>query len=151
MKRFRFSLAALLALRKERTQGCELLLAAELGKLAMIKNQIENTRKAEDEALFAARANLDELRMRELLLRKALNERGVLRTQLTEVERKVEEVRHTYLEARSKSAALEKLKGKRRNYWKSAVRKEELKNLDEIAKGSALRLDMRGGGDESTL
>ncbi|VDA99341.1 hypothetical protein S1OALGB6SA_409 [Olavius algarvensis spirochete endosymbiont] len=146
MRKFRFSLAALLSLRKERTRECESLLASELGKLAMMKNQIENTRRAEAKALFASRANLDELRVREHLLRKTLNERKVLKTQLIETEKKVEEVRHAFLEARSKSAALEKLREKRKNHWISTVKKEELRNLDETARGAALRLDVTGGG-----
>ena len=145
MKKFQFSLAALLSLREEQTRKCEFLLAAEIGKLAMVKNQMESVNKDKDRALFSARADLNELRMRELLLRRALNERRALRTQLVEGEKKVEKARHTYFEARSKSVALEKLRRKRKKHWKLAVRQEEMKNLDEIAKGLGPRLDASRG------
>jgi len=139
MKKFRFSLAALLSLRKEQTQKCEFLLAAELGKLMVIKKRIEKTIESEDKALFSSRVNLDGLRMRENLLRRALNERRTLKIQLAEAEKEVEKVRRAYLEARSKSAALEKLRDKRRRYWISAVRQKEIKDLDEVSRGAAPR------------
>jgi len=135
MKKFRFPLAALLSLRKQQTQKCEFLLAAELGKLSMIKSQIENIRINRDKAFSIARAELDDLRMREALLRKALNEHKVSEMKLKEARKKVEEARLAYQRVRTKSSALEKLEEKRRHYWKLQVRKEEIKNLDEIAKG----------------
>jgi len=141
MKRFRFSLAALLSLRREQTRKSEFLLATELGKLMAIKNRIRKAGEAGDSALLSSGANLDELRMRENLLRKALNERETLKPRLAEAEKSVERVRHTYMEDRSKSAALEKLRERRRYYWNSRIKQEEIKNLDEIAKGTVSRLN----------
>jgi len=141
MKRFRFSLAALLSLRKEQTRKSEFLLARELGKLIAIQNRIKKTGQARNNALFGSGASLDELRMRENLLRKALNEHKALKPRLAEAEKNVEKARHNYIEDRSKSAALEKLRERRRYYWDSTVKQEEMKNLDEIAKRTTLRLN----------
>lgn len=133
MKRFRFSLAALLSLRKEQTQECESLLAAEIGKLMQVRRQIENTKEARDSAFFRSGADLEGLRIRENLLRRALNKSKALRAHLADAEKGVEKARRAYLKAHSKSAALEKLKERRRRYWISAARQEEIKKLDEIS------------------
>jgi len=133
MKRFRFSLATLLSLRKEKTLECEFLLADKIGRLMLVRRQMEDAKEARDSAFFESKADLEGLRIRENLLRRALSRNTILRAQLTDAEKDVEEARHAYLAARSKSAALEKLEKRRRRYWTSAARREEIKTLDDVA------------------
>jgi flagellar biosynthesis chaperone FliJ len=58
---------------------------------------------------------------------------------------RVENARKIYTEAHSKKAALEKLREKRMDQWKFQVKQDEIKRLDETAKGAASRRRLTGG------
>jgi len=147
MKRFRFSLETLLSLRKERQQECEIALASAAGKLALIENRIEAARLAGERAFSEGGSSLYELQARELLWMKSKNDRKSLEQPRIEATVKVDSARKIYSLAHSERAALDKLREKRMDQWKFSVKQEEIKRLDETAKGAVARRRLTGGDE----
>jgi flagellar export protein FliJ len=147
MKRFRFSLETLLSLRKEREQECEIVLASAAGKLATIENGIEAARLAGERAFSEGGSSLYELQARELLWMKSKNDRKSLEQPRIEATAKVDSARKIYSLAHSERAALDKLREKRMDQWKFSVKQEEIKRLDETAKGAVARRRLTGGDE----
>lgn len=147
MKRFRFSLETLLSLRKEREQECEIVLASAAGKLAVIDRRIETARKDGDSAFLAGGLTLEDLRARDRLWLKSVNDRKAMEQPRMEALEKFVDARAVYTEAHSQRAALDKLREKRMEQWKFKAKQEEVKRLDETAKGSAARRSLTGGDE----
>jgi len=145
MKRFQFSLETLLSLRKEKEHECEIILASAVGLLAGIDNRIEAARAAGNNAFQGGDISLDTLRTRERLWVKSLNDRKALEKPRKEAMKKVDEARKMYAEAHSNRAVLDKLRNKRKEQWKFQSKQEEIKRLDETAKGAAARYRLTGG------
>ena len=145
MKRFRFSLETLLSLRREREQECEIVLSSAVGQLVSIDNRIEAARLAGERAFQAEGVTLDALRARDRLWLKSLGDRKALEKPRSEAVLKVDDARSLYTEAHIKWSALDKLREKRMQQWKARVKQEEIKRLDETAKGAVLRQRLIGG------
>jgi len=145
MKRFQFSLETLLSLRKEKEHECEIVLASAVGNLAAIDSRIEAARKAGNNAFQSENFSLDALRARERLWVKSQSDRKALEKPRKEATKKVDEARGMYTEAHSRRAALDKLRDKRKEQWKFQSKQEEIKRLDETAKGAAARYRLTGG------
>jgi len=145
MKRFQFSLETLLSLRKEKEHECEIVLASAVGSLAAIDNRIEAARQAGNNAFQTDGLSLDALRVRERLWVKSQSDRKSLEKPRKEAMKKVDEARKMYTEAHSSRSALDKLREKRREQWKFQSKQEEIKRLDETAKGAAARYRLTGG------
>ena len=147
MKRFRFSLETLLSLRREREQECEIALAVVTGRLATIDNRIERARLAGDNAFMAGGVTIDELRARDRLWMKSVSDRKALEQPRIEASMKVDDARIVYSEAHSQRAALDKLREKRIEQWKFQAKREEIKRLDETARGAPVRRRLTGGDE----
>ncbi len=145
MKRFRFSLESLRSLRREREQECEIILADAVGKLVSIDNRIDTARQAGEHAFLRGGMNLYELRARDRLWMKSIDDCKALEQPRLDALMKVDDARKIYTEAHSQRAALDKLRDKRKDQWKSRAKLEEIKRLDETAKGAAVRHRLTGG------
>ncbi len=145
MKRFQFSLETLLSLRREREQECEIVLASAVGSLVSIDIRIDAARDAGEKAFLTQGFSIDELRARDSLWMKSLGDRKALEQPRKEASKSVDEARKVYAEAHSKRAVLDKLKDKRKDQWKFRAKQEEIKRLDETAKGVAVRRRLTGG------
>jgi len=145
MKRFQFSLETLLSLRREREQESEIILASAVGSLVSIENRIIAARDAGENAFLTGGISIEELRARDSLWMKSLGDRKALEQPRKEASQRVDEARNVYAEAHSKRAALDKLKDKRKDQWKLRAKQEEIKRLDETAKGAAVRRRLIGG------
>jgi len=144
MKRFQFSLETLLSLRKEQEQECEIVLALAVGTLTSINRRIEAARRAGDNAFLSGGSSIEELRSRERLWLKSLGDCKALEQPKQEASRKVDEARDVYTEAHVKRTALDKLREKRKDQWKFKMKQEEIKRLDETAKGANIRRRLTG-------
>lgn len=145
MKRFRFSLDTLLTLRREREQECEIDLARAVGKLAEIDRRI-NEAAAFGERAFAFReTGLESLRARERLWTKSVADLKALERPRRDAAAVVEEKRRVYAEAHSQWAALDKLRERMFEKWRTDMRKEEARLLDETAVGTMARKRLMGG------
>jgi len=145
MKRFQFSLETLLSLRREREQECEITLASAVGSLLSIENRIEEARIAGENAFKPGGVSLDDLRARDRLWMKSLGDRKALEQPRNEASTRVDKARDVYTVAHSERAALDKLRDKRKEQWKRRLKHEEIKRLDETAKGAAVRRRLTGG------
>ncbi len=147
MKRFQFSLETLLSLRKEREQECEIVLASAVGELAAIDRRIADARTYSDAVFMAGGTSLEELRARDAVVRHSSSVIEGLQEPRSVASGRVDDARKEYVEAHSQSAALERLKEKRREQWKFEARQEEIRRLDETAKGAMVRQSLTGGDE----
>jgi flagellar biosynthesis chaperone FliJ len=147
MKRFQFSLETLLSLRKEKEQECEIALAVASGELMMVEKRAEEARRAGESAFLAGGRTIEDLRTRDLLWLKSVNDVKALEKPRKEAAAKTDEARKKYTEAHTQRAALDRLRDKRFGVWKKQVKKEDVKRLDEVAKGSVVRLRLTGGDE----
>ena len=147
MQRFRFSLETLLTLRKEKEQECEIALAAAVGELASIDRRIADARRHSDEVFLAGGRSLDDLRTREAVMRHASGVIDSLKEPRELASGRVDVARQAYNEAHSQRAALDRLREKRRDQWKAGIRRDEIRQLDETAKGALVRRRLTGGDE----
>lgn len=147
MKRFRFSLETLLTLRKEKEQECEIALASAVGELSSIDRRIAEARRHSEEVFMAGGRSLEDMRNREAVMRRASTVIESLQEPRELASGKVDVARHAYNEAHSQRAALDRLREKRREQWKADVRREEIRQLDETAKGALVRKRLTGGDE----
>jgi flagellar FliJ protein len=145
MKRFRYSLETLRSLRREREQECEIKLAVAAGELLSIEKRIEAARSAGENAFLAGGITIDDLRTRDLLWLKSVNDRKALEHPRKEAAGKVDTARGVYIDAHLKRSALDRLREKRFEQWKKQMKAEENQRLDETAKGTSARRRMTGG------
>ena len=113
MKRFQYSLETLLSLRKEREQECEMALAFAAGKLADINNRIEAALLTGNNAFMGGVITIDDMRLRDRILLKSVNDCKALEKPRLEASEKVDEARTIYADAHSQRAALDRLREKR--------------------------------------
>ena len=147
MKRFRFSLETLLNLRKEKEQECEIALAAAVGELASIDRRIDDAQRQSDEVFMAGGRTLEDLRNREVVMSHASDVIQSLQEPRELASGKVDVARNAYNEAHSQRAALDRLREKRRDQWRAGIRREEIRQLDETAKGALVRKRLTGGDE----
>lgn len=145
MKKFRFSLETLLMLRKEKEQECEIVLARAAGELSAVRRRINEATEAGERVFQKQWTSLEDLRSREIVLLKSINDRKKLEKPLQEASRKVDEARVEFTKIHAQRSALDKLKDKRKDQWKTHARREEIKQLDETTKGAEVRRRLRGG------
>ena len=145
MKKFRFSLETLLMLRKEKEQECEIVLARAAGELSAVRRRINEATEAGERVFQKQWTSLEDLRSREIVLLKSINDRKKLEKPLQEASRKVDEARVEFTKTHAQRSALDKLKDKRKDQWKTHARREEIKQLDETTKGAEVRRRLRGG------
>ena len=148
MKRFRFSLDTLLALRREQEQECEIALAAASGELLTLDGRIAEARRAGEHAFESPAPGLDEMAARDRLWTKSVNDRAALAAPRAEAARKTDEARRLYTRAHIERKALERLREKRFEQWRGAVKREETRYLDESAKGAVRRRHESGSDSE---
>ncbi len=145
MTQFQFSLETLLSLRREQEQECEIALSRAVGRLVNIEKQIEDAAKKGEEVFLAGGNTLELLRLRENVWQKSRQDIQKLQEPREEARQQVSKERHVYRQAHAKKMALEKLREKRKEEWKIKIKREEIKQLDEVAKGAAARMKLRGG------
>ena len=145
MKKFRFSLDALLTLRREREQECEMELARAVGKLAEIDRRMQAAAEAGERAFAVRETGLDSLRARELLWTKSVADRKALERPRRDAAVAVEAKRRVYTEAHSQWAALDRLRESMFEKWRCEMKKEENRMLDETAVGTMARKRLAGG------
>ena len=139
MKRFRFSLETLLAIRWEKEQESEIALAAASGQLQAIDQSISEARRAGDEAFKSPAADLDAMAARDRLWAKSVNRCAALAAPRAEAARRVDKARSVYTEAHIERTALERLREKRFEQWRGDMKRKEAALLDENARGILLR------------
>jgi len=144
MKRFRFSLDTLLAIRTEKETESKIRLAQEIGRLYEIRQYINNAEKTAWAVFESSGSDIQNLRLRELVRRKAAQDIEKMQKPLSEAEEAVMEARKIYAEDHVKANVLLRLKEKKYRQWKQNIKKEEIKVLDETANSSLLRKRIRG-------
>lgn len=147
MTRFRFSLETLLSLRKEKEQECEIALAAAVGELAAIDRRIDDARSRNDSVFLAGGRSLEELKIREAVMNNTSSLVKSLEGPRQAASGNVDAARGDYTEAHSQRAALDRLREKRQEQWKADGRREEIRRLDETAKGALARKRLTGGDE----
>ena len=145
MKRFRFSLETLLSLKREQEQEAEIALAKAVGQLNLINKQIEEARGHGEQAFSVEASSLAALQIREARWRKSVQDLKNLEEPRRNAESRAASARAVYTEARSQTAAIEKLREKKHEQWRKASLREEIDRLDETAKGAAVRSRLTGG------
>ncbi len=145
MTQFQFSLETLLFIRKQKEQECEISLARAVGKLMKIENQIKQAGERGEKTFLAGGLTLEDLQIRENVWRKSLLDIKKLQETREKAQLEVSKERSLYKKAHADRMALEKLRERRMEEWKKKIKREEIKQLDEAAKGSAARMKLRGG------
>lgn len=145
MTQFQFSLETLLFIRKQKEQECEISLARAVGKLMKIENQIKQAGERGEKTFLAGGLTLEDLQIRENVWRKSLLDIKKLQKTREKAQLEVSKERSLYKKAHADRMALEKLRERRMEEWKKKIKREEIKQLDEAAKGSAARMKLRGG------
>ena len=149
MKAFRFKLERILALRKHREREWEIRLAGITGECVRLRREIE------ERDLNRAKALVDSIpgRTGELDVLDLINSQNYINRLEQEVERKGidlagceakrEEVQASFLEVSRDRKVLDKLKEKRSFGYKKSQRIEEIKQIDDINTGRAVRAAKR--------
>ena len=148
MKRFRFSLETLLSLKKEKEQEREIALARATGELAILDRQISELREEGSRTFMRGAVDINELRARELLFTRTTKQIAKLAVPRRKAESKRIHARDEYAQAHAETMALERVREKRFEQWRIRARREEIKRLDEAAKGADVRRRLSGGSDE---
>lgn len=148
MKRFRYSLDTLLALRREREREREMALAAATGALSRIDFRIAELSDSGTRIFLAGGGEFDDMKRRERYYARSVKEIQKLQVPRAEAEKAWTESRDSYAEAHRERLALERVREKRREEWRREVKREEILILDETARGNELRRRMREGEDE---
>jgi len=144
MKRFQFSLDTLLSIRKEKETESKIRLAQEIGRLYEIRQYINDAETTARTVFETSGSDIQNLRLRELVWQKAVQDIEKMRKPLGEAEKAVEKARKNYAEDHVKTNVLVRLKEKKYRQWKLNLKKEEIKTLDETANSSLLRKRIRG-------
>ncbi|MDR1108841.1 MAG: flagellar export protein FliJ [Spirochaetaceae bacterium] len=142
MKRFRFSLEKVLALRAHREQETEIELGKAVGALSLIEQKIEvlaGERFRAGEERFAPEYGLADILTHDLYIRRLDDTRDRLLNEAAAAELKVEEARDEYREASRDRKVLDKLKEKRRREYHKAREDEDIKTIDDISGGASAR------------
>ncbi|OQX29021.1 MAG: hypothetical protein B0D92_05985 [Spirochaeta sp. LUC14_002_19_P3] len=139
MKKFQFTLEALLHLRREKERLCEIALAKSVGKLKLIDDDILAAKDRGNAVFTQKMSTLDDLRLRERIWLKSINDQKRLATARAEALPQFEEDRKKYTEAHTQRYALDKLKAKQHERWKKTCTREEIARLDEAGKGMIKR------------
>ena len=148
MKRFRFSLETLLSLKKEKELEREILLARATGELAVLDRQISMLRDEGSRTFMKGAVDIDEMRARDLLFTRTTKQIVKLKVPREKAESKRIHARDEYAKAHAEAMALERVREKRFDQWRVLAKREEIKQLDEAAKGADIRRRLSGGSDE---
>ena len=154
MKRFSFRLEKLLSIRRHREREWELELAAALGEVIATRSAITSARQGIVRSLGAGRAEAPRVRSGALVAIRLDQEAIVsaeryregmearireLEARLQLQERRLEEVRASYLEASRDRKLLDKLKERQETSYRRAQTRAEIAVLNEIATSRAVR------------
>ena len=148
MKRFRFSLETLLSLKKEKELEREISLARATGEVAVLDRRISVLRDEGSRTFMKGAVDIDEMRARELLFARTTSQIVKLAVPREKAESKRILARDEYTKAHAETMALERVREKRFGQWRILAKREEIKQLDEAAKGADVRRRLSGGSDE---
>ena len=137
MRRFRFNLEKLLALRALHERKAELVLAEKAGRCVLLGNRLREVAESKYRAsreMFAKGRSIEDYRISNLYLVRLDIERDRLVEELARAELEREAARKVYVEKRCAREAIDKLKERRQaEYYRLATR-EEIKALDDLAR-----------------
>ena len=144
MKRFRFRLEQLLALRKHQEREWELKLADITGKCLLLENAIRECQGNVLESFDKRRAGEGTLDMvdyvaAEMYMARLRQEIEEHRAELEIRHKEREEIQKGYLEAAKKRKVLDKLKERRADEYYRQAKGEEQKTADEVNNASLIR------------
>ena len=134
MKRFRYSLDTLLALRREREREREIALAAAAGALSRIDLQIARLSDSGTRIFLTGGGEFEDLKMRERYYARSIKEIQKLTVPREQAEQAWKESSEAYAEAHRERLALDRVKEKRREEWRRELKREEILLLDETAR-----------------
>ncbi|MCG8453734.1 MAG: flagellar FliJ family protein [Spirochaetales bacterium] len=145
MKSFQFSLETLLSLRQETEQEKRIILAQKVGVLNQIEQRLQEAENRVNAAFQEESGTLEMLQLRERVMNRSASERRTLEQPRQSALQEVEKARGAYAQARAASAALERLKEKRKEEWAKEAKRQEILRIDEVARGSRARGALKGG------
>ena len=149
MKRFRFKLERILALRAYKERDWELKLAGATGKCIQLAREIDDrTRRKAHSTLrsIEERKVISDLMQNHLYMSRLDQEMQNMQFQLIEREKEREEIQAAYLEASKDRKVLSNLKEKRSNAYSRERRVEEVKEVDDINTGRAAHKRSQSSG-----
>lgn len=143
MKRFRFNLEKVLALREENEKNWEIKLGEVVSSVNNVKreiNSIEHSKREHFKDFSLSKEGLEYLQMTELYFRKMEDDRKRLMSELEDLSIKRAEVQREYLKALNEKKVIEKLKERRAAEYYKEQMLSEIKELDDMATGIAARV-----------
>lgn len=153
MRRFSFELETVLELRRYHEQEWELKLAEVTGRVLAVENELTEwaerrhaTTRVGDRA---GAVDLEYLRSREDYVTLIDDRVRQLQSRLVGLEAERDRVREGYLEASSARKALTKLRERRSDEYYEDAKREEDRNLDEIA--GSMHARRRSGTEENDV
>ncbi len=142
MKRFRFNLEKLLELRKYDEQKCEIELGRIVSKCTAMEHRIRSIKSDKSEVFL--RYNLEAsgielLKVSEIYLQRLNSEIRAAEIKLDGYISEKQKIQDKFIESSNKRKILDKLKEKEEDAYYKAQMTEEIKEIDDISIGIALR------------
>ena len=146
MKRFRFNLEKLLELRKYDERNWEIKLGQIVSKCTSIEHRIRDIKSDKSKAFFKynlASSGIETLQISELYLKRLNSEISMARLKLDGYVSEKKKVQSMFIEVSNKRKILDKLKDKEEDAYYKDQAAEEIKEIDDISIGIALRKRIR--------
>jgi flagellar protein FliJ len=142
MKRFRFNLEKLLELRKYDERNWEIKLGQIVSKCNSIERKIKEFESRKIKAFLKynlSGSGIEMLQVSELYGQKLKHEIGGAKLKLENYQSEKKKIQSKYIEVSNKRKVLDKLKDKEALVYYKDQAKEDLKEIDDISIGIALR------------
>jgi len=148
MKRFRFNLEKLLDLRAYDERSWEIKLGQIVSKCNIMEHKIKDFESDKTKAFFKYsldNSGIEILQISELYLQKLNYEINQANLKLTAYKFEKQKIQKKFIEASNKRKVLDKLKEKEEQVYYKEEALEELKEIDDISIGIALRKRINKG------
>lgn len=148
MKRFRFNLEKLLELKKYDERSWEIKLGQIVSKCNITAHQIRDFESDKTNSFYKynlENSGIELLQISELYIQKLNYEISQANLKLGAYESEKEKIQISYIEASNKRKVLDKLKDKEEKVYYKKEALEELKEIDDISIGIALRKRIKKG------
>ncbi len=139
MKRFRFSLEKVLALRENNEKNWKLKLGEAVSKVNSVKREIkriESSHREHFRDFNLAKEGLEYLQVTELFFKKMDDESRRLNEKLEELTIEREKIQKEYIKASNERKVIEKLKERRESEYYKEQMLSEIKEIDDLTTGS---------------
>ena len=151
MKRFRFRLEKLLAIKKHYEKDWELKLAKTAGECIRIENEMDHNMMEKARTLFSRKlrgpVEVNTLIASELYMQRLTWRNGTLEDELRIKIMEREKVREGYLEASKERKVLDKLKERQSTVFYKEQRNEEMKEIDDMNNSTYAERLIYGGNE----